>query len=162
VVVEDRPSRPRDGLGRAPRAEVEALAVLVNRRDEILGALDEVLFDDERTLAAYRVLRDHQGVHDAIEAADGQVSAMLSRLAVEDNDSDAADVLTQLIRAASLRAVRAVEARLRAQPDNFDELPIVEWLMHRVNELDDPSTATEAAEQLLRWLTMGAEGATHE
>lgn len=138
-----------------PPAEVEALRLLVQQPEELAGALDDVLFADDRTLGAYRALRDHASFHDALASVDEATAALLSRLVVEESEADPADVLVQLIRAAALREVKAAEGRLRAEPERMEELSTAEWLMLRVNELDDPHGTTEAAEQLLRWLTVG-------
>jgi DNA primase len=152
VAVDRAPAR------RSPREtpEVELLRLLVSHPEEMEGWLEwlsEPLFRDELALAAFRALVDATTVRDAIERADPAAADLLQRLAVDDTDAEPYDVVFRLIQEAGRRAMRALVDQARREPEQADAIATeTTWLGHRLNEMDDPDTAVDAAEQLVAWL----------
>jgi len=151
VVREPRPVRLED----RDSPEVEALRVAIQDRDAMLPLLAEVLFADDRHLAAYRALADPTttSVHDAVERADPEAATLLQRLAVEDTDADPVDVTALLVEARTREVISDLEAEARAADDPLEYAPITGWLGNRINELREPATSLDAIEQLVPWLT---------
>jgi DNA primase len=149
-------ARPRAKSDRGP--EVEALKLAVHRPDEVAHRLDEVLFDDELHLAAYRALASAQSLHEAIAVADPGAADLLQRLAVEEPDTEVDDVVARLVQEAARRAVSGLEAESRGSDDSFLELaPVIGWVKLAVEELDEPGTRADAANRLVAWLAERAE-----
>ena len=79
-----------------------------------------MLFPDELQRAAFVALTESDDLHQAVEAAeddDPRVAGLLRRLAVEEPATDADDVVVQLVRNASRRALAVAEAQVRLSPD---------------------------------------------
>ena len=133
--------------------EVEALRLAIQRRDEMLPLLADVLFVDDRNLAAYRALAEATSVHDAVERADPETAALLQRLAVEETDAEPADVAALLSRQAALRALDELRNEQVVSDDPLAYSPIIGWLGNRINELGESATSLGAIEQLVPWLT---------
>lgn len=149
-------ARPRPRAERGP--EVEALKLAVHRPEEVADRLNESLFLDELHLAAYRSLAGAEKLHDAIANADPGAAELLQRLAVEEPDTEADDVIARLVREAARRAVAELEAEARSSAERFTELsPVVGWVMLAVEELDQPDTRLDAANRLVAWLAERAE-----
>lgn len=110
--------RPRARVGASDverSAELEALRLLAHERQEAEPELHEVLFSSERTRAAYLALLQHEGVRDAIDAADPGAAELLAQVAVEEPEATAVDVVTQLLLPAVHEALARLEAETRAQ-----------------------------------------------
>ena len=138
--------------------EVEALRLAVHRPEEVAVRLEEVLFDDELCLAAYRGLAGAATLHDAIEAADPAAATLLQRLAVEDTDAEADDVVARLVERAVRRRLGELQSEARVDSDHFAELAsITEYLKRGMEELREPETRVEAAERLVAWLVERVE-----
>ncbi|MGI8662859.1 MAG: DNA primase [Acidimicrobiales bacterium] len=157
-VLEDRGTRrqaDRDS------AEVEALRHLIHSPDAIDPLLlvdpasSEVLFTDERNLAAFRVLASHDSVHAAIDAADPGAAELILRLAVDETDSDPEDVVALLVRSAALRELGVVEARARS---DGTVMALESKLL--LEQLVEPTTRRTAIDQLLLWLGSRSEHET--
>jgi DNA primase len=160
-MVAEAPSSPRPRV-RRDTPETELLRLLVTRPDEMVEWdpwLHEVLFADDQALAAFRAVRTGGGsVREAAERAEPGAADLLLRLAVDETGADPADVVLLLVREASRRAWRDLDARLRRQPELAPELVATStWLGQRLNELDDPRTGMDSAGQLLAWLTSQSE-----
>ena len=138
--------------------EVEALKLAVHRPETVADRLDDVLFDDELHLAAYRALAASNTLTEAIEHADPAAAALLQRLAVEEADADPDDVTALLVDRATRRALAALEADVRADETRVPEVaPLIEWLKRTSAELRDADTSVEAATRLVAWLAVRAE-----
>ena len=158
----DRQARPRGSVERPPvfereaGPEVEALRVAVHRPEVVADRLHEVLFSSPVALAAYRALSSSATLHQALETADAEApaaAALLRRLAVEDAEADADDVVGRLAREAARRAVGALEAAFLSSEDWSSYAADLAWLKLTVEELHaDPTTAVEATGRLVRWL----------
>jgi DNA primase len=153
----DRPRRPRP---RADSPEVEALRLLVHRRDEVERWLDPVLFDDPVAAEAYEALAAAPGVREAAAQAGADAAELLQRVAVEETEAAPDEVAGRLAEAASRRvlAVLETEARTSDDPDAFARSAQASaWVKLRIEELREPATALGATEQLVAWLTRRPE-----
>jgi DNA primase len=137
-----RPSRPEG-------PEVEALRLAVHRPEEVATRLHEALFVDPVVLAGYRALCASTTLAQAIDTAEPEAASMLQRLAVEDADASADDVLARLAREAAWRAIAELDAANR-RVGGFNE--DVAWLKLALEELTDPATGVDATGRLVRWL----------
>jgi DNA primase len=149
------PARARSAATRVllPRdAEEQALLLAIHRRDDVAGRLHEVLFTDELHVAAFRALRSTESLADAIAAADPGAAVVLQRLAVEDEDADADDVIALLAERAATRAMRDLESEAKATGDLEAYSPILGWLKLAIEHLRESDTRVGTAEQLVAWL----------
>ena len=153
----DDESVPVASVRSRPRAtespEVEALRLAVHRPETVAPFLEELLFDDEINLAAFRALASVQTLHDAIEKADPEAAALLLRLAVEEAEAEPEDVIALLVRRATMRALTGLEAEARSSQSVID----LTWPRQRMEELDGTETRLRAAEQLVAWMVRSAE-----
>ena len=149
VPVASARSRPRA----TESPEVEALRLAVHRPETVASYLEELLFDDEINLAAFRALASAQTLHQAIEDADPEAAALLLRLAVEEAEAEPEDVIGLLVRRATMRALSGLEADARSSQSVID----LTWPRQRMEELDRVETRLGAAEQLVAWLVRSAE-----
>jgi hypothetical protein len=132
---------------------VEALRLAVHRPETVAPFLEELLFDDEINLAAFRALASVQTLHDAIEKADPEAAALLLRLAVEEAEAEPEDVIALLVRRATMRALTGLEAEARSSQSVID----LTWPRQRMEELEGTETRLRAAEQLVAWMVRSAE-----
>ena len=115
--------------------------------------LEEVLFADELTLAAFRALVSSATLHEAIERADPGAADLLQRLAVEDTDADPDDVVARLADRAAQRALRSLEAEARSSEDGGLVLaPTMAWVKLTVEAMREPQGRRDAAGLLVAWL----------
>lgn len=153
----DRPARPRP---RADSPEVEALRLLVHRRDDVARWLDPVLFEDPVAAEAYEALMAAPDVREAIEGAGTEAADLLQRITVEDTEAAADEVAGRLAEAAARRVLAALEAEARTSddPESFARSARAgAWVKLRIEELREPATALGATEQLVAWLTRRPE-----
>jgi len=151
-----RPDAPRRAALPRDTAETEALRLMVWRRDEIAPWLDESLFADAVSAAAYRALISTASVADAISAAgaeDREAEDLLQRVAVEETDAEPRAVLERLVDGAANRALSTLKTQARVVDDPFEVGASIAWLSLRIMELREPDTNEVALEQLLGWLT---------
>jgi hypothetical protein len=123
----------------------------IHNPEAVAHLLEEVLFDDPLHLAAFRMLLGASTLTEAIDRADPEVAPLLYRLAVEEPDPTAEpdDVLAQLVRLASMRAIAAIEAEVRLNPRAVN----LGWAMQHIEALGDSDRRVEAAAQLVAWLS---------
>ena len=130
------------------------------RRDEISPWLDEALFRDPMVLTAFQALSSTPTLADAVAAAgadDPVAGDLLQRLAVEETEADAHDVLTRLVDEAATTAMASLKAEARVADDPFAVGEAIAWLNLRIMELREPDTNEESLGQLLGWLTGRSE-----
>ena len=143
---------------RPPRLEgpeVEALRLAVHRPEEVAETLHEVLFANPVTLAGYRALCQSATLAQAIDAAESgavgpegpEAAAMLQRMAVEDTDTSADDVLSLLAREAALRILAELKAR-----GTLDDATQVAWLQQTLEDMRDTAAGVDATGRLVRWI----------
>jgi DNA primase len=135
-------------VGGAENAEFVALALLLQRWDDIAPWLIEALFADDTTRRAFVALVEAGGhLERALELADPQARELLERAAVADVEGEPEMEARNLIAAAVRREV--------AQPLSFDDpegIAAAREARVVLEGLDDPAGAPAAAEWLLGWL----------
>jgi DNA primase len=146
-----RPPRPAARVPGREGPEIEALRLAVHRPEEVADRLHEVLFVDPVVLAGYRALCASTTLAQAIEASEPETASMLQRLAVEDTDVVADDVLVRLAREAGTRVVAELEAQAR-RGDALTYASQIGWLKQTMEELSDPATGIDATGRLVRWI----------
>jgi DNA primase len=159
VVQHNRPVRFAPPPRRPEGPEVEALRLAVHRPEEVAERLHEVLFADPVALAAYRALCSATTLAQAIDLAVGDVvvggladdaaASLLRRLAVEDADVGADDVMARLAEEAAKRVVIELEAAARRSGELTED---VAWLKLAMAELREPTGGVDATGRLVRWL----------
>lgn len=142
--------RPLPPLG--DTAEVEALRLLVQRRDEIAGWLRPVLFVDPRTAAAFAALSEAPDVRTAIDSSSPELADLLTRLSVTETSAEVLDVVARLLDEATVRALSAMERTARTSDDPLAYAPAMSWLKLRLAELRGDDSSMESAPDLLAWL----------
>ena len=158
-----RAAQPAPARRRPPRPESPSLLVLglaVHQPESVADWLHDVLFTDPVELAAYRALSGASTLHEAIETADPEAAELLQRLAVEEVEIEAGDVVSLLVAEAVGRALQQVEAEARATDDPLAAAEVVGWLKLRLEELRESETRLAALAQLVPFLVArGEEGA---
>ena len=145
------PQRRRVGL--ADNAEFIAVAMLLQRWNDVAAWLIESLFSYDVARRAFLALAATDGVLSAaLEAADPEARELLERAAVADFDAE------PFVEACNLIAA-AVRRELGRQPDVIDaEFMLAQSEARRsLEQLDEPTTAQEAAGVLLGWLERRGE-----
>jgi hypothetical protein len=148
----------------APRtntAEDEALRLLVHRRDEIIDRLAPILFVAPGRRAAYELLANEKDLHGALSVADDAVGELLTRLAVDEPDGDPDQALADLARYATTRELDSlrVDAAAAQSPEDIRGVAeVIDWLRHRLAELDRAESRNSAAALLVAWLAEHGEG----
>ena len=171
--------RPRSGGTRSPTAtdesavgateaparvtvggpELEALRLAVHHPELVADRLELVLFAHPLARACFEALSAVTTLHGAIEVADPQAADLIQRLAVEDTDADADDVMIRLVERAGNRALASLQAEMR-QSDSADQagfVPTVSWLKltletTRAEDIGAQLAALEAERRLVGWL----------
>jgi DNA primase len=115
----------------------------------------EDLFERDLHAMAFRALMAHPTVPEAIEAADPGVADLLARLAAEEVDSEPFDAVVRLLTERARHEVTALVSRINADPSLQQQS---QWLTQAIDQLRDPSTAAQAADQLVAWLGSRGEG----
>jgi len=148
-----RVSAPRR-KGPSENAEFVAVAMLLQRWDDIAPWLVEELFADEVARRAFLAVAEAGGaVEAALELADPEARELLERAAVADLDVDPALEARNLIAAATRRQL----TRRRTVVD-VEELRAMRDARLALERMDDPGASEAAAEALLGWL----QGCTRE
>lgn len=134
--------------------EMEALRLALSRPDEVAPSLHEVLFSDALCTEAYRHLVASQWKAGHLDGADDQAVALIQRLAVEETESEPAEVVERLVEAAGQREMAMLGAEARAADDDraLELASLVGWLKPQLEALRDPRTAGPAAPVVLDWL----------
>jgi DNA primase len=147
-------------MSRTDTAEDEALRLLVHQRDSIVDRLAPVLFASVQRREAFELLRDEKELHAALAAAGGDVGILLTRLAVEQPDGDPDRAIADLARYAADREVDRLRSHAGGtrSPDELRAVvDVIDWLRHRVHELDRTDTRNHAAALLVAWLAEHGE-----
>ena len=146
---------PARRAGPSENAEFVAIALLLQRWDDIAPWLMEELFADETCRRAFLAVADSGGsIEVALEHADPEARELLERAAVADVDADPEVEARSLITA----AVRRELAR-RTQLTDPDSMRETSDAQRRIKELDQTTATQEAAEALLGWLATTERGA---
>lgn len=149
------PAAPARRAAPADNAEFVAVALLLQRWDDIAPWLIEMLFADDVHRRAFLALAESDGDLDrALDAADPEAREVLERAAVSDLDANPVVESRNLIAAAVRRQLVAVRGTAGA----LDPERIRDFREARVRLDDmfaegaDARTAAAAAEWLLGWL----------
>jgi DNA primase len=147
-----RIAQPRR-IGAAENAEFVAIALLLQRWDDIAPWMMEELFADEVARRAFLAVAEAGGrVESALDLADPEARELLERAAVADVDADP-DVEARSLISAAVR--RELKHRLHlTDPDSMRETSEAQ---RAVNDLDDAGATQNAAEALLGWLQRRSE-----
>lgn len=145
----------------APRPGLEALRLAVHRPESVVDRLEPHLFSDPLQRHAFEALLAADSLQEALDAAeeeDYELASLLRRLVVEEPSADADDVVVQLVRIASRRALGDLQAQARLSPDAVTSLaPLIARVRADLDDLDDSEGAVAAADRLLAWLSGGGE-----
>lgn len=104
-------------------AEVEALTLLVSRREEMLPWLADELFVDDRHLAVVWALSAEPDVGAALtllQGADPGAAEVLARVAVAESTAEPADVGVLLLELAGGRRLKELQAEARVAADPLE------------------------------------------
>ena len=155
------PTEARQETESRHSAEVEALILLVHRRDEMLAWLDDCLFVDDRHLAVLQALVANPDVSAALASlrdTDPGSAEVLARVAVSDSDAEPDDVGALLIEAAARRRLREVEAEVRVAEDPLSLSESIRSLRLGMEQLRERNTRVDAAVDLLALLAAPPSG----
>ena len=144
VVVRSAPVRR---LGAAENAEFVAVALLMQRWNDIAPWLVEELFTTEIYRRAFLALAGSAGLDAAINEADPEAREVLERAAVADLDADPEIEAFNLISAAVRR-----ELSNRLKLTDAAEIREDSEARHQLEALVEQSQSQPAAEWLLGWL----------
>ncbi len=153
------PERVRAPVKVTSRREEDAVRWAIHTPDLVADWLDASLLADPTARAAFEVLASHEDFHEALEASDGEVRALLDRLAVEEPELDLepetirARLLVNTVEPAAERLLRTLVAadddrasQVKAQLDVVRSAAAANW------------TAGEpGAMQLVRWISEWAK-----
>jgi DNA primase len=138
---------PPPGAGAKENAEFAAIAMLLQRWDDIAPWLTESLFDDEVVRRAFVAAAQSAGaIETALTLADPEARELLERAAVADLDVDPVREARNLIAAATRRSLT------RRRGTTTDELLALSEARLSLDRIDDPVHGEAAAEALLLWL----------
>src|SRR6478735_4940099 len=139
--------------GPSENAEFVAIALLLQRWDDIAPWMMEELFADETCRRAFLAVADSGGsIEVALDHADPEARELLERAAVADVDADPEVEARSLITAAVRR-----ELSRRTQLTDPDSMRETSDAQRRIKELDQTTATQEAAEALLGWLQRRSE-----
>jgi DNA primase len=140
-------------VGAPENAEFVALALLLQRWDDIAPWLLEVLFADEVCRRAFLAVAETGGaIEAALDAADPEARELLERAAVADVDADPGIEARNLIAA----AVRRELAR-RVRVDDPEQILADRDARLFLEQIEQSASSTDAAEALLGWLQRRSE-----
>ena len=135
-------------IGLSENAEFVALALLLQRWDDIAPWMVEELFVDEVCRRAFRAVAEAAGaIEPALQLADPEARELLERAAVADVDADPEIEARSLITA----AVRRELAR-RVHLTDPEAMRETSEAQRAIKELDQTTATQDAAVTLLEWL----------
>jgi DNA primase len=137
--------------------ELEALRLAVHRPETVANRLEAALFADELHVAVFGALASAATLHEAIANADPDAADLLQRLAVEEAEEDADDVMIRLIEECGKRVLRDLEREARGS-GSPQGAPTVAWIKLALEELRTPQTRGDAEARLVPWLVARLEG----
>ncbi|MCU1501221.1 MAG: dnaG [Ilumatobacteraceae bacterium] len=140
-------------VGLSENAEFVALALLLQRWDDIAPWMMEELFANEICRRAFLAVAEAGGaIEPALQLADPEARELLERAAVADVDADP-DVEARSLITAAVRRQLATRTHL-TDPDSMREDSDAQRM---IKDLDQTTATQEAAEALLGWLQRRSE-----
>lgn len=163
---EVRPAGAGRSPGRASSATLgvgeEALRLAIHRPGEVAEHLEEVLFTNPVQRAAFRALAESVTLHQAVSSAEPEAAALLGRLAVEDTDADAREVVARLARSAAEQALAELLSLARSLPEERagELMGQASWLRLLIETLGGGADGMESTGRLVAWLSRRGEKGT--
>ncbi len=155
-----RPERSEPEEDRVPRVaidprEEDVLRWAIHDPELVADWLDTSLFVDPVARAAFEVLSSADELHDALATSEGDVRALLERLAVEEPQADAEPETVRARLVVNLVEPAAERLRDELRAANDDRAIQVTQRLDAVRSSKFGSYAAgeEAAMQLVRWIT---------
>lgn len=144
---------PRRG-GPSENAEFVAIAMLLQRWDDIAPSLVPSLFHDDVARRAFDAVAaaGADNVEGALQLADPEAREFLERAAVADTETDPILEVRALIGAAARRVLSAM-----ANSTDLEVLRSIRDVRLLLDELDGPTASEDTVERLLQWLEDTAE-----
>ncbi|HET9061363.1 MAG TPA: toprim domain-containing protein, partial [Acidimicrobiales bacterium] len=99
---------------KVPLPELETLRLAVHHPELVAGRAHPALFRHDLARAAFEQLAASLTLHSAIDDAPPEVAELLSRLAVQDSEEDADDVLRRLVDRAAVAELAQLRRQARA------------------------------------------------
>jgi len=144
---------PRKG-GPSENAEFVAIAMLLQRWDDIAPLLVPSLFHDDVARRAFDAVAaaGADNVEGALQMADPEAREFLERAAVADTETDPTLEVRALIGASARRVLSAM-----ASNTDLEVLRSIRDVRLLLDELDGPTASEATIERLLQWLEETAE-----
>jgi DNA primase len=145
-------------IGSAENAEFVAIAMLLQRWDDIAPWLMEELFVDEVARRAFLAVAESTGVvESALDLADPEAREFLERAAVADVDADPVLEARNLIAAATRRRLASL-----VTATDPDEVRSIRDARLALEEIEQTDAGDAGAEALLGWLQAASEGSSEQ
>ncbi|MGF1596352.1 MAG: DNA primase [Acidimicrobiales bacterium] len=139
-------------------SDLEALRLVVHRRQEIVGLLVPDLFTDELCATVFDLLLKFPSLHDVIDNGGPEVSELVQRLSVEESKADPIDVAGLLWSRFLIQEIDRCRREIRAEPDRLAELDEdMKWFRLHLDGLQAPDRKAQAVDGLLGWVREGSE-----
>lgn len=158
---DDAPPERRPPV-RVDRRELDVLLYAVHEPELVVDWLDDRLFLDPLTRAAFDAIASTDSIHDAIASADGPVRDLLERVAVEEPiSSNEPETLRAHLMANTVEpaAKRVLSGMLRANDDRATSLKLLLDALAHARESGDWEAVQQRAYELLGWLGEATRGA---
>ncbi|MEO1064764.1 MAG: DNA primase [Actinomycetota bacterium] len=152
VAVASPVEQPVGVLPEIDRTELEALRLLVHRREAIADRLHARLFASPAGAAAYEALAAHGTVRAAVEASRPELHVVLHKIAVEESEAEVDDVMRLLAQHAGRQMLDDLTRRYSSSAALSEHYPLLEWLRLRLDELTDEEHCGPAIDALSAWL----------
>jgi hypothetical protein len=154
-------TRMRATTPRVDRRELDLLLYAVHDGAQVDGWIDAQLFHDAVARAAFEAILDSPDVHDAIEATDGPVRALLERVAVEEPSEDGEPQTLRarlMANAIGPAAERVLAGMVRAGDGRASSVKVLLDSLTYARDTGDWDAAQRDADQLLGWIEEGTRG----
>ena len=144
---------PRRG-GPSENAEFVAIAMLLQRWDDIAPSLVPALFHDDVARRAFDAVAaaGADNIEGALQLADPEAREFLERAAVADTETDPILEVRALIGASARRVLSSM-----ASSTDLEVLRSIRDMRLLLDELDGPTASEDTVERLLQWLEETAE-----
>ena len=144
------------------RRELDVLLYAVHEPELVVDWIDARLFVDPIARAAFEAIASTDDFHVALAESDGQVRALLERLAVEEPiASDEPETLRAHLMANTIgpAADRVLKGMLRAHDDRATSVNLLLDALAHAREIGDWDAVQARSIELLGWIGEGTRGA---
>ncbi|HTO01152.1 MAG TPA: DNA primase [Microthrixaceae bacterium] len=132
--------------------EAEALKMLIQHQEHVDQYLATEFFSHPTVREAYMLVSNSESLTEAIDQASPDVAQLLARLAVEQSEAEATDVLTRLATEVGRDVMAELESEARSSADPLSYAASITWLKLALDDLRSPRAEVEKLTQLLVWL----------